>query len=347
MRKHILLICLLTLGLMTKAQHKDISKLYLKGKFEKVIDKGMIKLEQSPNDAILNMIVGRANVALGKYKTAIPLLKKALDDETAHISVKSWSLAELGTAYYHTGQEQKGVKNLKKAMSMKATRNCTRFAHNQLMRFQENKFFQKWNVRETEHLRFHFQDESVLEDVDNYIKKHEEAYLNINTFFKTDLPKKIDFFVWADREEAYDLFGKPLGWANSDRKIINAWYKQTKGHEICHIICNIAIQPKNKSMLINEGICVYFDQTSRNKMDEARKVLPKEEFHLLELWESPTHYERDLSYPMGGAFIDFLMRKGGQAKLKLLLKDQTIENAERVYPNFKDLVKTFEAMLER
>ena len=105
MRKHILLICLLILCLMTKAQHKDISKLYLKGKFEKVIEKGMLKLEQLPNDAILNMIVGRAHVAIGKYKTAIPLLNKALDDETAHLSVKSWSLAELGTAYYHTGQE--------------------------------------------------------------------------------------------------------------------------------------------------------------------------------------------------------------------------------------------------
>jgi len=307
----------------------------------------MLKLEQFPDDAILNMTVGRANVAIGKYKIAIPFLKKALENKTAHPSVKSWSLAELGTAYYHTGQEKMGVESLKKAFEMKATRNCTRFAHNQLMRFQENKFFQKWNIRETEHLRFHFQDESVLEDVENYIKQHEKAYLNVNKFFKTSLPKKIDFFVWKDREEAYDMFGKPLGWANSERKIINAWYKQTQGHEICHILCDIAIQPKKKSKLINEGICVFFDQTSRNKMDQARKVLPKEEFHLLELWESPTHYERDLSYPMGGAFIDFLIHKGGTEKLKKLLKNQTIENAEKIYPNFKDLVKTFEAMLER
>ena len=344
--KQVLLICLLTLSLILKAQHKDLSKLYLKGKFEKTIEKGMLKLEQSPDDAILNMIVGRANVALGKYRTAIPLLKKTLTDKTTHPSVKSWSLAELGTAYYHTGQVKIGVENLRQAMEMKATRNCTRFAHNQLKRFQENKFFQKWEVRETEHIRFHFQDESVIENVENYIEQHEDAYLNINKFFKTNLPKKIDFFVWEDREEAYDLFGKPLGWANSERKIINAWYKQTKGHEICHVICDIAIQPKKKTKLINEGICVYFDQTSRNKMDQAREVLPKDEFHLLELWESPTRYERDLSYPMGGAFIDFLIHKGGKEKLKKLLKNQTIENAERIYPNFKDLVKTFEAMLE-
>jgi tetratricopeptide (TPR) repeat protein len=345
--KYILLIIFLSFSLLLSAQHKDLSKLYLKGKFEKAIEKGMLKLEQSPDDAILNMIVGRANVAIGKYKTAIPLLKKVLVDKSAHPSVKSWSLAELGTSYYHTGQINMGVENLKKAREMKATRNCTRFAHNQLMRFQENKFFQKWNIHETKHLRFHFQDESIIENVENYIKQHEEAYLNINKFFKTDLPKKIDFFVWKDREEAYDLFGRPLGFANSERKIINAWYKQTKGHEICHILCDIAIQPKKKSKLINEGICVFFDQTSRNKMDQAREVLPKKEFHLLELWESPTHYERDLSYPMGGAFIDFLIHKGGKDKLKKLLKNQTIENAEKIYPDFKDLVKTFEAMLER
>ncbi|WP_372639402.1 hypothetical protein [Ancylomarina sp.] len=345
--KHILLIIFLSFSLLLSAQHKDLSKLYLKGEFEKVIEKGMLKLEQSPDDVIINMIVGRANVAIGKYQTAIPLLKKALDDKTALPSTISWSMAELGKAYYHTGQVKIGVENLRKAMDMKATRNCTRFAHNQLMRFQENKFFQKWKVRETDHIRFHFQDESIIENVENYMKQHEDAYLDVNKFFKTVLPKKIDFFVWKDREEAYDLFGRPLGFANSERKIINAWYKQTKGHEICHILCDIAIQPKKKTKLINEGICVYFDQTSRNKMDQARKVSPKKEFHLLELWESPTQYERDLSYPMGGAFIDFLIHKGGKDKLKNLLKDQTIENAEKIYPNFKDLVKTFEAMLER
>ena len=196
--KHILLIIFLSFSLLLTAQHKDLSKLYLKGKFEKAIEKGMLKLEQSPDDAILNMIIGRANVAIGKYETAIPFLKKALDDKAALPSTTSWSLAELGKAYYHTGQVKIGVESLKKAMGMKATRNCSRFAHNQLMSFQENKFYQKWKVRETEHIRFHFQDESIIENVENYIKQHEEAYLNINKFFKTDLPKKIDFFVWKD-----------------------------------------------------------------------------------------------------------------------------------------------------
>ncbi|MCZ4694173.1 hypothetical protein DWB61_05295 [Ancylomarina euxinus] len=345
--KYILLIIFLSFSLLLSAQYKDLGKLYSKGKFEKAIEKGMLKLELLPDDAILNMIVGRSNVAIGKYKTAIPFLQKALAGKTDQASVQSWCLAELGTAYYHTGQEKMGVESLKKAIGMNATRNCTRFAHNQLMRFQENTFFQKWNIHETKHLRFHFQDESIIENVENYIKQHEEAYLNINNFFKIDLPKKIDFFVWKDREEAHNLFGRPLGFANSERKIINAWYQQTKGHEICHILCDIAIQPMKKSKLINEGICVFFDQTTRNKMDQARKVLPKDEFHLLELWESPTQYERDLSYPMGGAFVDFLIHKGGNDKLKQLLKDQTIENAEKIYPNFKDLVKTFEAMLER
>ena len=345
--KYVLLIFLLPLSLMLKAQHKDISKLYRKGKFDKVIETGILKLEQSPDDAILNMIVGRANVALGKYETAIPLLKKALDDKAAHPSVKSWCMAELGTAYYHTGNSQEALTYLTKAIAIKATRNCSRFAHNQLMRFQKNKFFQKWKVRETVHIRFHFQDESVIGDVESYIKQHEDAYQNVNIFFKADMPKKIDFFVWEDREEAFDLFGRPLGFANSERKIINAWYKQTKGHEICHILCDIAVQPKKKTKLINEGICVYFDQTSRNKMDEARKVLPKNKFQLFELWQSPTQYERDLSYPMGGAFIDFLINKEGKAKMKMFLKDQTIENAEEVYPDFKNLVKVFEAMLHR
>jgi len=54
-----------------------------------------------------------------------------------------------------------------------------------------------------------------------------------------------------------------------------------------------------------------------------------------------------LSYPIGGAFIDFLINKEGKAKMMMFLEDQTIENAEQVYPDFKNLVKVFEAMLHR
>ena len=344
--RSILLLSILLLSLSVKSQHKDLNKLFAKGKFEQIIEKGMPKLQTSPDDAVLNMLVGRAHIAIGDYEMAIPFLKKAYNNEAAHLSVKSWSLAELGTAYYHTGQTKLGVESLKKAMEMKATRNCSRFAHRQLMRFQENDYFQKWDIQETEHIRFHFQDESIIEDLENYKNKHEEAYQNINKFFKANLSKKIDLFVWKDREEAYNLFERRLGFANSGRKIINAWYKQTKGHEICHILCDVAIKPTKKTKLINEGICVYFDQTVRNKINEARKVLPKGEFYLLELWETPTRYERDLSYPIGAAFIDFLIRKEGKAKIKALLKDQTIENAKMIYPDLIELVKVFEAMLK-
>ena len=344
--RHICLILLMLVGLSLSAQMKDLGRLFAKGKYEKVIEKGSAILGKDSENPEVNSILGRSYVALNKYDESIVYLKKGLKPIEKKTFVKAWSLADLGIAYYHTGKIDKAVACLKEAIKMKATRNCTRSAHNRLMRFQENKFFQKWNKRETEHIRFHFQDESAIEDIEEYIAQHEKAYLTINRFFKADLSKKIDLFVWKDREEAYDMFGRPLGFANSKGKIINAWYKQTKGHEICHILCDAAIKPKTKTKLINEGICVYFDQSIRNKMDAARKVTPNGEFHLLELWESPTRYERGLSYPIGGAFIDFLINKEGKAKLMKFLKDQSIENAEEVYPDFKDLVKTFEAMLQ-
>jgi len=345
--KHILLVLFLSISFTLTAQVKDLGKLFAKGKYEKIIGKGTVFLENDSDNPEINSLVGRAYMALGKYEKAIPFLQLGLIPLSEKPFVQAWSLAELGKAYYHTGQSEKGIASLKKAIEMAATRNCTRFANNCLMRFQESTYFQNWEIHETKNLRFHFQDISTVDNIDEYITLHEKAYNNINAFFKVKLSKKIDFFVWKDREEAFRVLGRPLGFANSKRKIINAWYKQTKGHEICHILCDEALHPKKKSMLINEGIAVYFDQTTRNKMDQARSVLPKDEFHLLELWESPTHYERDLSYPMGGAFIDFLINKEGTAKLKELLKNQTIENAKVIYPDFMDLVKTFEAMLER
>ena len=344
--KQILVIFLLLLSFLAEAQHKDLAKLYAKQKFDKLIEIGAIKLSKTPKDLVVNMMVGRAYVALDKYQKAIPFLEKIEGNETSLLWVKAWSLAELGTAYYHTGKVKKGIEKLKEAKDLKATRNCSRFVQKQLMRFQENEYFQEWKIYETDRIRFHFQDEKCIDNVDVYMQGHEQAYETINRFFKVEMLKKIDFFVWKNKTDAFDLFGKPLGWASPDRKIINAWYKQTKGHEICHILCDVAVQPEKKTKLINEGICVYFDQTTRNKMDEARKILPKYEFHLLELWESPTEYERGLSYPMGGAFIDFLIRKGGKQKMIKLLKNQTVENAEAIYPNFRNMVKTFEAMLQ-
>lgn len=345
--KHILLVFFLSLSFTLSAQVKDLGKLFFKGKYEKVIIKGTALLEKDTENPEVNSIVGRAYMALDKYETAIPFLQEGLNPISEKPFIKAWSMAELGKAYYLTGQSEMGIVNLKHVIKMGATRNCTRFAKNCLVAFQENTYFQNWEVYETENLRFHFQDVSVIESIGKYANQHEKAYKSINAFFKVKLAKKIDFFVWKDREEAISVFGRPLGFANSKLEMINAWYKQTKGHEICHILCDEALYPNKKSLLINEGIAVYFDQTFRNKMDQARKVLPKGEFHLLELWESPTHYERDLSYPMGAAFIDFLINKEGIGKIKELLKNQTIENAKVIYPDFMELVKTFEAMLER
>lgn len=47
----------------------------------------------------------------------------------------------------------------------------------------------------------------VIENIEQYMAQHEKAYENINHFFKAELSKKIDLFVWKDREEAYDMLG--------------------------------------------------------------------------------------------------------------------------------------------
>ncbi len=344
--RSILLIIVLFLSATVMAQHKNLNKLFTKGEFEQVIGEGTSKLNSLPEDPVLNMLVGRAYIALHNYKKAIPFLKKAYYNDVADSSVKSWSLADLGTAYYHTGQTKLGVKNLKDATELKLDRKCRRYAQSQLKYFQENDFFQKWDVQETEHVRFHFQDKSAIEDIENYKNKHEVAYQNINKFFKVELSKKIDLFVWKNKGEAFDLFQRSIGFAKSDSKIVNVWYKESKGYEICNILCDVAIKPIKKTKLIDKGLCVYLEQIGRNKISEARKVTPKDEFFLLELWESPTRYERGLSYPVGAAFIDFLIRKEGQVKMKKLLKDQTIENAKVIYPDFMELVKVFEAMVK-
>ncbi|WP_421918429.1 hypothetical protein [Marinifilum sp.] len=347
MNKTLLALVFVLLQFSSMSQNKELKKMYSKGKYDQLIEKAQILLTDNESDPYLNSILGRAYVNSKQFKAAIPYLEKAMNSEAALGEIKALSKAYLAKCYFIMGEEQKAVRFLKECQNGRDSKEASRYAHRYLNLFQTGVYYKAWELLETDNIRFHFQDNQKMQDVDAYMNRMNVNYKRIVSFFDMNPSKKVDIFIWTDRNEAFRKLNKPLGFFNSDLCTVNVWDQQEEDYEMSHMLSQMALNTKFKSMLINKGLGVYFDSMDKNLFTIARKRISKEKFSLLELWEEPTRYERNLSYPVGAAFIEFLLNKRGKAKLKDFLKNQTIKNGKKVYADFDQLVKTFESMLLR
>ena len=347
MNKILISLLLIIFHFSSMSQNKELKKLYSKGKYDQVISKAQSLLSDDTSDPDLNSILGRAYTASKQFKMAVPYLEKSILSESVSAETKALSKAYLAKCYFINGEKKKAITYLKECQNGRESKEAVRYAQKYLSLFQTSIYYKAWEVVEAKNIRFHFQDKKKVENVDQYMSSLETNYQRIVNLFTIVPTKKIDVFVWSDKHEAYRKFDKPLSFSNSDLCIVNVYNNQKDDYEFNIMLANMMVRPKFKSMLIDKGLAVYIDTMDKNLFAIARKRIPNEDFSLLELWEDPTVYERNLSYPVGAAFVEFLINKGGKAKLKEFLKVQTIKNAEKVYPDFNKLVKTFEAMLLR
>ena len=324
---------------------EEIWKLYSSKDLTNTIKSGQQVLQNDPNNPQVNSAIGRALVDLKKHKEAIPYLIKGTIENNNPAWSKAWSFGYLGLCYYITDNFIESKKNFRECINLNATKNSTQFAKNYVRTLQMNETFNSWETIEKENLRFHFQNKSNIKNLDSYIKNREEAYLNINEFFSATPFKKIDFFVWDKPEDAKKYFGRELGFANSKLCIINSRNNQTRGHEITHVLSDYGIKPLKKTKLINEGVAVYFDQTNRDRIVVAKKILENKEIDIVDLWNNPNNYPSEYCYSIGGALIDFLIKNGNESQLKALIKNQTTETAIEIYDDFNNLMKEFEQKL--
>ncbi|MUP37477.1 tetratricopeptide repeat protein [Labilibaculum euxinus] len=347
MNRILVTLLLIIFHISSMSQNKELKKLFSKGKYDQVIEKAYSMLQGNAVDPDLNSILGRAYTDSKQFTIAVPYLEKTIASATVSSDVKEISKAYLAKCYFINGEEQRAVKLLKECQNDRKSKEAANYADKYLNLFQTGIYYKAWEVVESENIRFHFQDKNKLENVGAFMARNDLNYKRITETLGAEPIKKVDFFVWSDRNEAFRKFNRPLGFSNSDLRIVNVLYNAPNDYELCHMLCQMAVQTKFRTMLIKEGLGMYFDQMDQNLLRIARLRVPKDKFSLLQLWEEPTKYERDLSYPVGAAFIEFLINKGGKQKLKEFLKIQTIKHAVEVYPEFHKWVKTFEAMLMR
>lgn len=361
----LIFICIL-LGLTSKAYaiaNKDINeldKMFSNRQYTESIGKGTEFLKNEPDDVYLNMIVGRSIFNLAylnsqDYKNALPYLEKAIQNDKQNTWMKAWSIENAAVCYYMIGQTKKANEYLDQCISMNSTKNVTEAASNTKKQVNLNSYFDDWKIIKTEHFIFHFHPSFDDKKISKFTKTRETAYSNLNNFFKSNLPKKIDFYVWDSNDSAMKVLGTPLGFALPNLCIVNSRYDQTPGHEMTHVLSYYMYPNVKVNTFINEGTATYFNQLNRTEYIKEFKLRTKfnnnsmkyKYISIVNLWKDGSLFRKaypdGISYTLGSAFVRHLIKEGGIDKYKEFLQDQTYENAKKVYgEQLNDIVKKFD-----
>lgn len=306
-----------------------MSNAFKNKEFEKVIKLGKQVLEFEPNDFDGLLGIGKAYNILNEFENANTYLERAI-----HCAEQDWQFAwsniELMESNFAIGNIEQAKEHYKKSLEYKGTKNSTKKLKGLALLFGFDKVYEDWEIMETENFIFHFQNSNSIPNKEQYIAERQKAFSNINTFFQSDLPKKIDFFVWKSNDEAIKILNRSLGFSKPKYCISHNRNNQTKGHEIAHNISFWLDKSNKRNRLINEGIGVYFDQTNTNRLEKAQNAIPNQKIDIKELWINGNKSSEQILYPIAGAFVEYLILLDNKKFLELC-KNQSYENAELIY----------------
>lgn len=334
-------------SLFTFGQNKHVEELgniYMSGDFDKTILKANELLKDDPNNIDYKLLLGRALTDKGDFDSAIPYLDYTVNNDPDNSWRKAWALGYLGTCHFMLQDYDNSKKYTKECFDLNATKNATQYAYKRILLFGFDDFYKDWKIVESDNFRFYFQNMSDS-DIEKYISSREIVFKNINEFFESEVPKKIDFFVWNSRDDAKKLLGANLGFSDPSFCIVHSHFQQTKGHEMTHVISNYSTKMVMKTGLINEGTSVCFDQTSQDKeqivkdwiKDNGNKVKIKE------IWNNWKGYPEELTYPLSGLFVKELIDNFGKEKFIEFFGNQTYDNAKLVFgEKLEKVIKDFE-----
>lgn len=339
MKKIFILIFILP-GLIAFGQNSTIEnlwKLYNSRDFESVIDIAKPLLDNEPDNIDLNLLLGRSFTDQADYEIAVPYLESTVKNDTYNSWRKAWALGYLGTCYFMLQNYENSEKALNECINLNATKNATNNAYGKSLLFGFNEFYKSWEIVESDNFRFHFQKMNDTE-IEKYISLRETAFREIIDFFKSALPKKIDFYAWQSREDANNILRANLGFANPNFCIVHTYYQQTIGHKMTHVISNYTSDIFNKTRFINEGTAVCFDQTHQDRLTQIKDWIAtnNKQISIKDYWKNGGMYDEEILYPLSGLFVKELINTFGRDKFIEFFSNQTYENAKTVFGNELD-----------
>ncbi|MGB3229329.1 MAG: hypothetical protein WBB02_15240 [Saprospiraceae bacterium] len=346
MKKFITLILIL-LSLISFGQGPildDLWKLYQSHDYDKVIENAKSHLNTDSLKADLNLLLGRSYADKGEFNKAIPYLKFTADNEFDYSWRKAWALGYLGTCYFMLQDYKNSENSILECLNLKSTKNVTKYAYKRYLFFGFVDYYSNWKIIESNNFRFHFQNMNES-GIKNYIASHELAFNEINNFFKSYLPKKIDFFVWDSNEDAKKLLRAELGFSDPEMCIVHSHFQQTIGHEMTHVISHYSTKIVKKTELINVGTSVCFDQSNIKRAHIVKEwvKLHDKKITIKDIWINWKSYPEELTYPLSGLFVKELINNFGREKFIEFFSNQTFDNAKLVFgDNINKVIKEFE-----
>ena len=297
---------------------------------DQIIDKANVHLKSAPGNLDYNLLLGLALTDKGIYKEAVPLLQYVIDKDNSW--KKAWGLFYLGKCYYMLSDFEKSESTLKSCIKLNASKDATKNATQGIGVFGYDNFYNNWTRKESKNIRFHFQNMSDQE-IEQYIESRENAFKEINRFFESSLPKKIDLFVWNSRDDAKRIVHADLGFAEPSCCMIHLYFQQSIGHELTHVISNYTSAISKKTRFINEGTAVCFDQSSQNRLKKVKDWIRTNDkkIEIKDIWKNGREYPVEILYPLAGLFVQELIEKYGKEKFLEFFKNQTYENAQLIY----------------
>jgi len=321
---------------------EGLHELFFDKKYEDVIRLSEMKLKEAEVDDKIVVLLFRSYVETGKLKEAYELVEAKSEVKDLAKHVKS-----AGVLAYQEENFELAKAFLGKMKSINGAEDTLEFR-----KFGFTDIYKEFTFLETEHFRFYFQPESLVEDIESFAKTHEEAYVNIvSRLGNIELPKKVDSYIWDSEDDINTYVGRDRSFAEPENTLTHFVYTMEPGHEMCHIIYyhfRNSHEGTRPNRFIEEGLATYFDQVDNNKLEIVKSIMKDaniESVDVDKLWKSSQAFQLD--YCIGATFLKYLEEQEGWEKLYAFLKDPTHRNFNAVYgeENLEKLKAGYEALV--
>ncbi len=299
------------------------------------------------------LAAGRAWTDMGEPARALPHLERALALDAPPRGPRTWALAYAGRARFARGDTAGARAALQAVEALAPTERVRATVASDWRLFGFDSSYARWHTLETPHLHIRLSPRAPVLDPRAFAEVRERAAVRIAAALgdtaAAGAPKRIDVFVWDSDLEAAAAGLARVHIARPALGLTHLTWDQTVGHELAHIIAFRAVRPIATAPIVGEGVAVFFDGSTDDRLREAAEALSGRGLAGVDvraLWRDWSTLPPPLAYPVAGAVIDMLHRDGGLPALRALLRTQTLDDARRIYgPSLDGWLDAFESRL--
>lgn len=289
-------------------------------------------LSKNPGDACACSFVGEVYFEWGQYDSAVYYLQKTLQLDKENTLTSCWAHIFLGRYYFVKGNSAKAREELEASINKKATEKMKEFSRYLVKVMGLDKCYDRWDIVEHDHIRYHFQDGVEELRKASFIKLQEEQFKVLTDIFKPGLSKKIDLFLWNNGDEEKKEISTSRSLVRSDILVGHTSINSVYSISQCIQYWSWGLPLKIGDRFGSIGLSSAFD-TRNSDINEGAKKTAKGIYlkDVRTMWAAPEVYAEDALYNIAGAFMLYLVKHSSEEQVKSIVKNQTLANARLVY----------------